>query len=85
MAIDDPKTLVSTDWLDTHLKDPDLRVLDGTWFLPNEINPVREKKELLSRGVADRRVFFLEHDPRGAGVQVRGEGSGFQVDQWVAL
>ena len=35
MAIDDPKTLVSTDWLAAHLKDPDLRVLDGSWYLPN--------------------------------------------------
>ncbi len=34
MAQDDPKTLVSTDWLAKHLKDPDLRILDGTWFLP---------------------------------------------------
>ncbi len=31
---DDPKTLVSTDWLAKHLKDPDLRVLDGSWYLP---------------------------------------------------
>lgn len=31
---DDPKTLVSTDWLARHLKDPDLRVLDGSWFMP---------------------------------------------------
>jgi thiosulfate/3-mercaptopyruvate sulfurtransferase len=31
---DDPKTLVSTDWLARHLKDPDLRVLDASWFLP---------------------------------------------------
>ncbi|HKK84385.1 MAG TPA: 3-mercaptopyruvate sulfurtransferase [Roseovarius sp.] len=36
MAHDDPKTLVSTDWLANHLKDPDLRVLDGTWFMPSE-------------------------------------------------
>ena len=34
MAQDDPKTLVSTDWLAAHLKDPDLRILDGTMFLP---------------------------------------------------
>jgi thiosulfate/3-mercaptopyruvate sulfurtransferase len=34
MAQDDPKTLVSTEWLAAHLKDPDLRVLDGTWFMP---------------------------------------------------
>jgi thiosulfate/3-mercaptopyruvate sulfurtransferase len=33
--IDDPKTLVSTDWLAAHLKDPDLRVLDASWFLPD--------------------------------------------------
>ncbi|OWY08417.1 3-mercaptopyruvate sulfurtransferase [Thioclava sp. F42-5] len=32
--MDDPKTLVSTDWLATHLKDPDLRILDASWFLP---------------------------------------------------
>lgn len=31
---DDPRTLVSTDWLAAHLKDPDLRVLDGSWHLP---------------------------------------------------
>jgi thiosulfate/3-mercaptopyruvate sulfurtransferase len=31
---DDPKTLVSTDWLAAHLRDPDLRVLDASWFLP---------------------------------------------------
>lgn len=32
--MDDPKTLVSTDWLAAHLNDPDLRVLDGSWYLP---------------------------------------------------
>ncbi|MBL8563696.1 MAG: 3-mercaptopyruvate sulfurtransferase [Gemmobacter sp.] len=31
---DDPKTLVSTDWLAAHLRDPDLRVLDASWYLP---------------------------------------------------
>ena len=31
---DDPKTLVSTQWLADHLKDPDLRILDGSWFMP---------------------------------------------------
>lgn len=31
---DDPRTLVSTDWLARHLKDPDLRILDGSWYLP---------------------------------------------------
>jgi len=31
---DDPRTLVSTDWLAAHLGDPDLRVLDGSYYLP---------------------------------------------------
>ena len=33
---DDPKTLVSTEWLAAHLKDPDLRLLDGSWYLPQQ-------------------------------------------------
>lgn len=31
---DDPRTLVSTEWLAKHLKDPDLRILDASWYLP---------------------------------------------------
>ena len=31
---DDPKTLVSTDWLAAHMKDPDLRLIDASWYLP---------------------------------------------------
>ncbi len=31
----DPKTLVSTQWLSEHLDDPDLRILDGSWYLPS--------------------------------------------------
>jgi thiosulfate/3-mercaptopyruvate sulfurtransferase len=34
MTQDDPKTLVSTDWLEAHLNDPDLRILDASYFLP---------------------------------------------------
>ena len=34
MTEDDPKTLVSTDWLAAHLNDPDLRVIDASWYLP---------------------------------------------------
>ena len=30
---DDPKTLVSTDWLAAHLDDPDLRILDGSYHM----------------------------------------------------
>ena len=32
---DDPKTLVSTGWLAKHLGDPDLRVIDASWYLPD--------------------------------------------------
>ncbi|SIO51969.1 thiosulfate/3-mercaptopyruvate sulfurtransferase [Rhodovulum sp. ES.010] len=35
MAYDDPTTLVSTDWLAQHLQDPDLRVIDASWYLPD--------------------------------------------------
>ena len=35
MALDDPKTLVSTEWLAAHLNDPDLRILDASWYLPD--------------------------------------------------
>ncbi len=35
MPHSDPKTLVSTDWLETHLKDPDLRVIDASWYMPD--------------------------------------------------
>lgn len=35
MTADDPKTLVSTEWLAAHLKDPDLRIFDASWYLPD--------------------------------------------------
>ena len=34
LMADDPKTLVSTDWLAAHMKDPDLRILDASTYLP---------------------------------------------------
>jgi thiosulfate/3-mercaptopyruvate sulfurtransferase len=33
--MDDPKTLVSTEWLAQHIKDPDLRILDASWHMPD--------------------------------------------------
>lgn len=33
MPDSDPRTLVSTDWLARHMRDPDLRVLDGSTYL----------------------------------------------------
>lgn len=32
---DDPKTLVSTDWLARHMSMPDLRIIDASWYLPD--------------------------------------------------
>lgn len=35
MSADDPKTLVSTQWLADHMKDPDLRIIDASYYLPD--------------------------------------------------
>ncbi len=35
MSISDPQLLVSTDWLAAHLDAPDVKVLDGSWHLPD--------------------------------------------------
>ncbi|MFY9240310.1 MAG: 3-mercaptopyruvate sulfurtransferase [Roseovarius sp.] len=45
MVQDDPKILVSTDWLAAHLKDPDLRLLDASWFLPGSDRDPRAEYE----------------------------------------
>jgi thiosulfate/3-mercaptopyruvate sulfurtransferase len=42
---DDPRTLVSTDWLARHLKDPDLRILDASWYLPDAGRNARAEYE----------------------------------------
>jgi len=33
-AVNDP--LVTTAWLAEHLADPDVQVVDATWYMPNE-------------------------------------------------
>jgi thiosulfate/3-mercaptopyruvate sulfurtransferase len=38
---DDPKTLVSTEWLAQHLKDPDLRILDASLHMPGTARDAR--------------------------------------------
>lgn len=42
---DDPKTLVSTDWLAAHLDDPDLRILDASWHMPSAGRDARAEYE----------------------------------------
>ncbi|MGP9789783.1 3-mercaptopyruvate sulfurtransferase [Roseinatronobacter sp. NSM] len=39
--VDDPKTRVSTDWLAAHLTDPDLRILDASWYMPAQNRDAR--------------------------------------------
>lgn len=41
MSADDPRTLVSTAWLAAHLRDPDLRILDASWYLPGAARNAR--------------------------------------------
>ncbi|WP_435257719.1 3-mercaptopyruvate sulfurtransferase [Thioclava sp. FR2] len=43
--LDDPKTLVSTGWLAAHMKDPDLRILDASWYLPDAGRNARAEYE----------------------------------------
>ncbi|TQM93712.1 3-mercaptopyruvate sulfurtransferase [Roseinatronobacter monicus] len=43
--MDDPKTLVSTEWLAAHLNDPDLRILDASWYLPQMGRDARAEYE----------------------------------------
>ena len=46
---DDPKTLVSTQWLAQHLRDPDLRILDASWYLPAAGREARAEYQLMWR------------------------------------
>ena len=41
----DTTHLVSTAWLTEHLGDPDLRILDGSWYLPTENRDARAEYE----------------------------------------
>jgi thiosulfate/3-mercaptopyruvate sulfurtransferase len=55
---DDPKTLVSTDWLAVHIKDPDLRILDASWYMPAEN---RDSKTEYAKGhIPGARYFDID-------------------------
>jgi thiosulfate/3-mercaptopyruvate sulfurtransferase len=55
---DDPKTLVSTEWLAAHLKDPDLRLLDASWYLPDMGRNGRD--EFADVHIPGARVFDID-------------------------
>lgn len=57
-SADDPKTLVSTDWLAAHLKDPDLRVLDASWYLPGSGRDA--KAEYAAAHIPGARFFDID-------------------------
>ncbi len=58
MAQDDPSTLVSTEWLAAHLKNPDLRILDATTFLPGTGRDA--KAEYQDAHIPGARFFDIE-------------------------
>ena len=41
----DPQLLVSTQWLASHLNAPDLRILDATYFMPEDSRDGRAEYE----------------------------------------
>ena len=45
MPKSDPKTLVTTEWLAAHLKDPDLRIFDASWYFDEEERDARSEYE----------------------------------------
>lgn len=58
MTYDNPRTLVSTDWLEAHLKDPDLRVLDASWYLPDMARDA--KAEYAEAHIPGARFFDID-------------------------
>ncbi|MCT8330033.1 3-mercaptopyruvate sulfurtransferase [Albidovulum sediminis] len=54
----DPKTLVSTEWLEAHLKDPDLRILDASWYMPDSGRDA--KAEYAAAHIPGARFFDID-------------------------
>ena len=55
---DDPRTLVSTGWLAAHLSDPDLRILDASWHMPETGRDARAEYE--AGHIPGARFFDIE-------------------------
>ena len=55
---DDPRTLVSTGWLAAHLSDPDLRILDASWHMPETGRDARAEYE--AGHIPGARLFDIE-------------------------
>lgn len=63
---DDPKTLVSTAWLAAHRADPDLRLIDASWYLPDAGRDA--KAEYAAAHIPGARFFDIDEitDQRSA-------------------
>ncbi|NHF72166.1 3-mercaptopyruvate sulfurtransferase [Paracoccus xiamenensis] len=55
---DDPKTLVSTEWLAGHLDDPGLRILDASWHMPAAGRDART--EYATAHIPDAQFFDID-------------------------
>jgi thiosulfate/3-mercaptopyruvate sulfurtransferase len=55
---DDPRTLVSTEWLAAHLNDPDLRIIDASYYLPDMGRDARAEYE--AGHIPGARYFDIE-------------------------
>ncbi|MDB6176697.1 3-mercaptopyruvate sulfurtransferase [Paracoccus sp. Z330] len=55
---DDPKTLVSTEWLAAHLSDPDLRIIDASWHMPASGRDARAEYE--AAHIPNARFFDMD-------------------------
>ena len=53
--IADPASLVSTEWLANNIGDPDIRIIDGSWFLPSA---GRSGRDEYAAGHIPGAVFF---------------------------
>lgn len=55
---DDPKTLVSTEWLAQHIKDPDLRIIDASWHMADAGRDAKAEYE--SAHIPGARFFDID-------------------------
>ena len=58
MPASDTTTLVSTQWLTEHLDDPNLRILDASWYLPND--PRDPNSEYTDGHIPGARFFDID-------------------------
>ena len=61
MAVDtESKSLVSTDWLEAHLGQPDLRIVDATYYLPMQNKSARAEYDQRHIPGAERTIYGFE-------------------------